>query len=429
MRDFVLIYINGRRYQVKGTDAFLSLADFLRLRLGLVGTKIVCNEGDCGACSVLTGRPKGESIVYRVVDSCIQFMFQLDGCHIVTVEGLKLNGQLHPIQQAMVRCHASQCGFCTPGFLVMLAGLREYKDRLDDADVRQGLTGNLCRCTGYVQIIEAALALDDDAGQRMGELYPPQSMLVELRAHASTSICVRCMGTQGERIFFSPTDLPTAIQCLADHPQARIVAGATDVGVQINKGTLRPAVIVDLNRVPDLDTVHVEEGVLVAGARSSWTDIEHACQDVVPEFHRILTLFGSPQIRNVATIGGNIANGSPVADSLPFLLVMEAELILEGPAGMRQININDFYVGYKQIDLRPGELIEAATTMRRMEIREERKANSVPFEEFYEAERKLITEGGLIDPITDMLRGSMQISSHWAKAFKAFWNLDADFTI
>jgi len=357
MRDHVLLFINGCKQRVSGSDVFLSLADFLRYRLGLVGTKVVCSEGDCGACTVLVGRPRSDVLEYQSVDSCIQFLFQLDGRHVVTVEGLLSGGRLHPVQEALIRCHGSQCGFCTPGIVMAMAGMLEQTDRMDELDLRYGLTGNLCRCTGYSPIIEAGLKCSADALRRMNEQYPPAPILADFAASESAAITVASEQSERRRIFYSPDDLPSALEFLAEHPRATIVAGGTDLGVLINKGVIAPDVILDLNRVAELEGVSVDGGVLVAGARASWTEIERSVELLAPPLHHILTLFGAPQIRNVGTIGGNIANASPIADSLPFLFVCEAELELRSLAGVRYVNINDFYQSYKQIDLLPGELL------------------------------------------------------------------------
>jgi xanthine dehydrogenase small subunit len=155
MRDFVLFYVNGRREEVRGERLFQSLSDFLRYDRQLVGTKVVCAEGDCGSCSVLIGRPTGDTIAYRNVTACIQYVYQLDGVHIITVEGLKHDGQLSCVQEAMVTCQGSQCGYCTPGFVISMHALLESRPKLTDADLRLGLSGNLCRCTGYESIIKA----------------------------------------------------------------------------------------------------------------------------------------------------------------------------------------------------------------------------------------------------------------------------------
>ena len=359
MLDHLLLFVNARRHVVRGPDAFLSLSDYLRRVHGLVGTKIVCSEGDCGACTVLIGRPSadGSRLVYRPVDSCIQFMFQLDGTHIVTVEGLGDETAPSAVQQAMIACHGSQCGFCTPGFVVAMAGLLEEHDALDEAELRYGLTGNLCRCTGYTPIIDAGMKTNTAAHERIETRYPGREMLAEFFSRRGEPIDVQAEWAGEPHRFASPHDLQTALQFLQENPHATIIAGATDVGVRINKSLTVPQIILDLNRVAELESIAMEDGEMVFGARATWTAVEHLCRDLVPEFHKTLVLFGAPQIRHVGTIGGNIANASPIADSLPFLYVMEAVLELRSTAGVRHVNINDFYKGYKQLDLRPGELI------------------------------------------------------------------------
>lgn len=361
MRDHVLLYINGRRHQVGGGACFLSLSDFLRLRLGMVGTKIVCSEGDCGSCTVLIGRAACERFDYRPVDSCIQRMFQLDGTHVVTIEGLSNKSQLTPVQEAMVQCHGSQCGFCTPGFVVAMTGLLEECEQACEEDWRHGLTGNLCRCTGYVPILEAGRAVDANEVRRVNETYPPAAMLRDLAGATGDEIAVgsNCAGRVLR--FFGPTTLAGAVAVLKDHPKAKIVAGATDVGVQLNKGVIDPDVYLDLNRVAEMRGAKLENDgtgdALVAGARATWTEIAALCEEAVPEFYQIVSVFGSPQIRHVGTIGGNIINASPIADSLPFLFVAEAELELTSVGGRRTVPITEFYQGYKKFDLRAGELL------------------------------------------------------------------------
>ncbi len=359
MLDHLLIWVNGRRHEVRGREMFLSLSDYLRRVQGLVGTKIVCSEGDCGACSVLIGRiaDDGRRLVYRPIDSCIQFLFQLNGTHIVTVEGLGGETEPSAVQQAMIECHGSQCGFCTPGFVVAMTGLLEDRDELDESSMRCGLTGNLCRCTGYSPIIDAGRHVDVVQHHRIEQRYPSAPMLSEFAPRQAQPISVRVKWDGQEHVFISPPNLDAALVMLKEHPDATIVAGATDIGVRINKSLTVPRKILDLNRVAELEGVSIENGELVLGARASWTAIEEICKAAAPEFHKIVAVFGAPQIRHVGTIGGNIANASPIADSLPFLYVMEAMLELRSAAGSREVNINEFYEGYKKFDLRPGELI------------------------------------------------------------------------
>jgi xanthine dehydrogenase small subunit len=359
MLDHLLIWVNGRRHEVRGADAFLSLSDFLRRKLGLCGTKIVCSEGDCGACTVLVGRAAadGSRLIYRPVDSCILFLFQLDGAHIVTVEGLGDEKEPSPVQQAMIVHHGSQCGFCTPGFVVAMTGLLEDSDALDDSKMRCGLTGNLCRCTGYTPILDAGRHIDLDRHHRVAQQFESEPVLSEWQQRRAQGIAVTAEWDEQQHLLASPPDLDSALSFLAEHPDAILVAGATDIGVRINKTLTIPAKILDLNRVAELDGVSVENGQLILGSRASWTAIEEVCEELVPEFYKIVAVFGAPQIRHVGTIGGNIANASPIADSLPFLYVMDAMLELRSATGRREVNINDFYKGYKKFDMQQGELI------------------------------------------------------------------------
>jgi xanthine dehydrogenase small subunit len=355
MRDYVLIYINGVRHEIPATLARRSLSDYLRRDLGLIGTKIVCSEGDCGACTTLVGRVCDQGIKYLAVDSCIQFLFQLDCAHIVTIEGLTKGGGLSAIQQSMVDCHGSQCGFCTPGFVMTMTAMGENGCPANSDNLKYGLTGNLCRCTGYTDIIEAGIAAQEAEQKRLGELFPPTPMLEDFAAHAKDSISLT---GSAEKIIFCPSDVDSALHFLKDNPSSMIISGATDIGVRVNKGMRLSAKILDLNRLEELTKIKLKDDKLVIGARASWTSIEAAYRDLVPAFHRILNVFGSPQIRNVGTIGGNIINASPIADSLPFFHVMEAGLYLKSKAGgERSVNINDFYQGYKKFDLQPGELL------------------------------------------------------------------------
>jgi xanthine dehydrogenase small subunit len=362
MRDYLLFYVNGQRCPVGGDAAFSSLSDFLRDGLRLVGTKVVCAEGDCGACTVLVGRPDGDRLRFETVDSCIYFLYQLDGKHVVTVEGLSADGRLTPVQQGLVDHHGSQCGFCTPGFVMALTGLFEDPAPLTDEALRVGLTGNLCRCTGYLPILEAACSVDRAALRPLAEHYSSPALVEDLRKHALDSVLVRADssrpdGMTVQRTFFSPRVLEEAVAFKARHPEALIVSGGTEVGVLRNKQAFDPPTLLSLTRVPGLGEITRAPEGLVIGANATWTEIEGCCKDLLPEFYNIVRLFGSPQIRNVATLAGNLAHGSPIADSLCFLLVMGAELELVGAGGGRRVPVDRFYKGYKVKDLAPDEII------------------------------------------------------------------------
>ena len=359
MRDHILLFVNGKQNRIDGADAFRTLSDFLRGVLSLCGTKIVCSEGDCGSCSVLCGTPDFEAkkFSYKPIDSCIRFVYQLDGCNIVTVEGLTDNevqcGSLNGVQQSMIDCHGSQCGFCTPGFVMTMTGILEDTQQPTENQWRRGLTGNLCRCTGYSPIIDAGLKCEAQSSPPMNKCFEPAEMLKAIGGLASEEIKIE----SDSQTIYSPTSVDQAVAFLDQHPDAQVVAGATDVGVQFNKGYCDAKVWLDLNRVASLKTASNTGGAIVAGSGATWSDIETLIEEDLPQFHEILTWFGSPQIRNVGTIGGNIINASPIADSLPLMFVSDAELQLSGKGGTREVNINDFYQGYKKFDLRSGELL------------------------------------------------------------------------
>jgi xanthine dehydrogenase small subunit len=353
MRDSLVFYVNGKEHRVSGDSAFMPLSTYLRYEQGATGTKVVCEEGDCGACSVLLGRLHDGEISYRVVNSCIQFLYQLDCSHIITIEGLKYSGQLNPVQEAMVACHGTQCGYCTPGFVVAMCGMLAGKKCLDEQEIKDGLTGNLCRCTGYEPIIKAGLAVDGDKLLTLHELYPSAEMKAAFRKNAGQAVLIET----ANRKFFNPIDVASAVKFKADNAGTVIVAGGTDVCVFWNKRSIEPSSLMSVSLLPGLRGIELKQGKLIVGAKTTLTDLENFTQEHLPELHKILWLFGSPQIRNAGTLAGNIANGSPIGDSLPFLHVAEAELELTGTKGTRLVNINKFYLGYKKFDLAADEMI------------------------------------------------------------------------
>ena len=347
MRDYLLLHVNGVPHRITGDQAFQTLSRFLRYEQRATGTKIVCEEGDCGACTVLIGRREGNELRYLPVNSCIQLLFQLDGAHVVTVEGLGRGEEITPLQDAMVTCHGAQCGYCTPGFVMAMAGMFECTAKPKASDVRAALTGNLCRCTGYESIINAALAVD--AQPRIETLYPTADILPAIVAVEKEPVRI------GN--FARPVSIEDAVAFKAEHPNTVIVQGATDFGVWRTKRGFVPDAILSLDGVPGLRDITLDGGALHVGGRASLARFEEAVRDLVPELREIMDRFGSPQIKNAGTLAGNIANASPIADSLPFLFVTNASLELTGLAGTRTVPIADFYLGYKKLALRADEII------------------------------------------------------------------------
>lgn len=349
MRDYVLLHINGAPVRVSGDAVFETVSRFLRDDgRGATGTKIVCEEGDCGACTVLVGRGEGDRLRYRPINSCIQFVFQLDGAHVVTVEGVGGGvDKLNAVQEAMIRCHGAQCGYCTPGFIVAMTGMLEDVERPTVPDVRAALTGNLCRCTGYESIINAAL--ESYETPRLEEIYPSAPML---RAIAEVEREPVRIGT-----FFKPAKLEDAIAFKAENPKCVIVQGATDFGVWRNKRGFTPDALLSLDAIEGLGDVNLEGGELLVGGRVTLAQFEESVRQLVPSMVEIMDRFGSPQIKNAGTLAGNIANASPIGDTLPFLFVTGATLELTGKDGVRRVEVGRFYKGYKQLDLKPDEII------------------------------------------------------------------------
>jgi xanthine dehydrogenase small subunit len=353
MRQHLNIFVNGQRHEIAGARALQTLTDFLRRELRLAGTKVVCAEGDCGSCTVLVGRPRGDGkIAYQTVCGCIQSLGQLDGTHVVTVEGLLHDGQLNSWQESMIRCHGAQCGYCTPGFVVQTYAMLQDGRPHDNDQIVRGLTGNLCRCTGYEPILRAAAETDVSRLRRIDELFPPATLAPQLEQAAAESVLI----VDGERSFFKPITLEQAVEFRAGNPACAIVAGGTDLSVQINKRISRPDVVMSLLGVGELRVIAQRDGALEVGATATLTELQRAVEPI-PAFVDWLELFGSPMIRNAGTLAGNIANGSPIGDMLPPLFVLDATVELASAAGRRTVNVNDFYTGYRQTVMRPDELI------------------------------------------------------------------------
>lgn len=363
MREKVLVYINGKRHELGAEHAGWMLADYLRYQKQLTGTKIVCAEGDCGACTVLryfplTGGAKPE---YLPVNSCITTMAQMDGSSLVTVDALA-EGKLHPVQAAMKDCHGSQCGFCTPGFVMALAGLVEKKlerkdsRKIEEKEARNALTGNLCRCTGYQPILDAAQAIDLKACVPVKDRFLSKAQEKELKEALSESVQVANDSFE----LYAPKNLKDAAKYLSKNKNARLLAAATDLGVVHNKGKIHLDQIVSLHLVKELYALSFgKAGQVKVGARVTLHELRAALASKAPEFARFLDLFASPQIKNIATLVGNVANASPIADTPPFLLVCDAVVEVFGAKGKREVPLVDFYLSYRKTALRAGELITA----------------------------------------------------------------------
>jgi xanthine dehydrogenase small subunit len=361
MRNKIVFYLNGKRKEVGANEASMMLAEYLRYDQGLTGTKIVCAEGDCGACSVLRYFPhlKGvDTDNYLSVNSCITLVSQLDGASLVTVDALKNNNQLHEVQKAMVSCHGSQCGFCTPGFVIALTGLVEEKlsrneKTISSCEAKNATTGNLCRCTGYKPIIEAAESIDLSLCESIKKRFYSEAQEVDLLRVFSEAVEIKSEDFH----FFAPKTLPDAIEFLKIYPDTKILGSGTDLGVVHNKRKTKLTKLLSLHLISKLYEASENQGVVTVGGRVTHTEFRHFMKKRIPEFSTYLDIFASPQIKNLGTVVGNIATASPIGDTPPAFLALKAELVVLGPNGERVIPMEKFFLAYRKTSLSHGELI------------------------------------------------------------------------
>lgn len=331
--------------ELTGTAPTVTLLDWLRETRGLTGTKEGCNEGDCGACTVMVTDAAGS----KALNACILFLPQLQGKAIRTVEGLSgPKGELHPVQEAMVEKHGSQCGFCTPGFIASMATAHVNGDTNHD----DALSGNLCRCTGYAPIIRAAKAAEAAA---VPEWLGPEALFPETLADLTLPEDAKAA---------APETLEDLARLYADAPDATLIAGATDVGLWVTKQLRALDRVIFLGRCADLQTIDTQSDTIRIGAGVTMDRVLRLMQTHYPSYAEMLRRYGSNQVRGAATIGGNIANGSPIGDNPPALIALGATLHLRQGTATRDLPLEDFFLTYGKQDRAEGEFIEAVTLPR-----------------------------------------------------------------
>lgn len=356
---------NEIRFILNGTDIALTdvapdatLLDWLRLDRSLRGTKEGCAEGDCGACTVLVGKLSAEGLVYESVNACIRFMGSLDGTHVVTIEHLRGDGdKLHPVQQAMVDFHGSQCGFCTPGFIMSLYALWMRTPNPSDAAIEKALQGNLCRCTGYEAIMRAARAISS-YGKAAKDPLAVERKSITARLEALRDGARVEVGSGKERLIV-PANVDDFAAVLEKEPGATIVAGSTDVGLWVTKHMRDISPAIFIGDLDGLRSMSEADGMITIGAGVTYTDAFETLSKRIPALGSLVDRIGGEQVRNMGTIGGNVANGSPIGDMPPPLIALGAQLTLRKGNARRTIPLETFFIAYGKQDRQPGEFVES----------------------------------------------------------------------
>ncbi len=348
--------LNQQPVHIEQVDPNLTLLDWLREQQNLTGSKEGCASGDCGACTVTVAEINGtgEGLSYKSINSCITFLSALDGKQLITVEHLEHKGQLHPVQQAMVEQHGSQCGFCTPGFVMSMFTLYQQRlqqdKQLDREGVNVALSGNLCRCTGYRPIIDATLAA---CQQPQPDQFSQQktTTVSQLKGFNQDNV-----GVDGLHI---PRSRAQLAALLKQYPGARLLAGSTDLALEVTQQLKQIEHLVSLGHLPYLARIETTGSELTVGAAATFAQVEPYLLEHFPETEEWLHRFASVPIRNQATMGGNVANASPIGDSPPLLLALNAEVVVDDGTNTRQLPLADFFLGYRQTALKPGEWLDS----------------------------------------------------------------------
>ncbi|MCW5720525.1 MAG: xanthine dehydrogenase small subunit [Devosia sp.] len=352
--------LNGEEIVLTEVAPDLTLLDWLRLERRLRGSKEGCAEGDCGACTVLVGKLLGDEIVYDSVTACIRFVASLHGTHVVTIEHLRgENGVLHPVQQAMVDHHGSQCGFCTPGFVMSLYGLWMRDPNPSRPAIEKALQGNLCRCTGYAPIIRAAEAMSR-YGQPQGDPLWAERIAVTEAIKAMHDGRRVELGV-GENQIIIPASLDDFAAIYEANPEARIVAGSTDVGLWVTKFMRRIGPVIFIGHLQELKRIAENDSEVRFYAGVTYSEALPVIAANFPQLLPLWNRFAGEQVRNMGTIGGNIANGSPIGDTPPPFIALGARLHLRRGEHRREIKLEEFFVDYGKQDRQKGEFVESVT--------------------------------------------------------------------
>ncbi|CAM3981451.1 xanthine dehydrogenase small subunit [Ectopseudomonas alcaliphila] len=335
-------------------DPNVTVLNYLREHVGKTGTKEGCASGDCGACTVVVGELDGDRVRYRTLNSCLTFVSSLHGKQLITVEDLKHQGKLHSVQQAMVDCHGSQCGFCTPGFIMSLFALQKNSSGYDKGQTMEALAGNLCRCTGYRPIIDAA---EQACCQKQPDQFDAfeSATVAQLQAIAPRETAEL---NSGDKRCLVPLTVADLADLYAANPEARLLAGGTDLALEVTQFHRELPVMIYVGHIEDMKRIEVTDKAIEIGAAAALSDCYEALSTEYPDFGELLHRFASLQIRNQGTLGGNIGNASPIGDAPPLLIALGAQIALRQGNTRRILPLQDYFLDYKVTARQEAEFIE-----------------------------------------------------------------------
>ena len=352
--NIVKFIYKNKIVEIKNPDTNETILNYVRTKLKKTGTKEGCAEGGCGACTIVIGELEKNNIKYKAINSCISFLPNLESKQLILVEDLIDKGELHPVQKAMVNFHGSQCGFCTPGFVMSLFAMYKNYSSFKEEIIRDSIQGNLCRCTGYRPIVEAAKSLNKDK-KRDFFAKDKKNTLKLLKKIKNRSIKI----INNNKKYFAPKFTNELNKILRSEPNSKLISGGTDVSLIVTKERKDLNSLIYLNSIDELNYIKENNGFIEVGASTPLIKFESFIKKYFPDFSEVLKRYGSVQIRNVCTIAGNIATASPIGDTLPMLLVLDSQIIVKGKNKTQILPINGFFTNYRKTKLKKGQFIHS----------------------------------------------------------------------
>ena len=356
MTSNIIKFVYGNQIiQIQNPNPNETVLSYIRTKLRKTGTKEGCAEGGCGACTIVLGELKKGRIIYKAINACIAFIPTLAGKQLVLVENLVSDdGSLHPVQEAMVNYHGSQCGFCTPGFVMSLFAMYKNYSFFEDNVIKDSISGNLCRCTGYRPIIDAAKSLNKIS--KFDFFKKNQQRFISLLKKIKHKNIVI---SNKNKKYFAPSNVNELIKTLKQHPNSKLLSGGTDVSLVVTKERKDLDSLIYMNSIDELNYIRKNDNYIEVGATTPLIDFESFIKKYFPDFAQILKRYGSTQIRNVCTIAGNIATASPIGDTLPLLLSLDSQIIIKDKDKTKILPLNGFFINYRKTKLKRGQFIHS----------------------------------------------------------------------